>query len=97
MRVAFFIVFVRKAYFHSAMSRDCRRLLVFGSSFQDFGGMREPVSFAKFAVVYAALWQKKIQFPAIHNPFLIIFAPKDTYDYGKCLYAKMLSYWDSDI
>ena len=42
LRVALFIVFVREACFHSVASRDYRRLLVFGPSFQDFGGMGEP-------------------------------------------------------
>ncbi len=41
MRVAFFIVFVRKACFLSFASRDCRRLLEFGPSF--FGGTWEPL------------------------------------------------------
>ncbi len=42
MRVAFFIVFVRNACFHSVASRDWRRLLGLGPSFQDFGDTREP-------------------------------------------------------
>ena len=37
-----FVVFVRKACFHSVASRDCRRLLEFGPSLWDFGGTGEP-------------------------------------------------------